>query len=128
MTDNDTPKIVALLEGQVADLKAQLDTATTENAQLLDLATRLQKQNEILDDSTAKAQTTLFPMVVVIVCYPFVRLSDILHTTETAPFARMVRGCPVAICDPYMQGNVVPTATTDCSATHDTLKVVDYIC
>ena len=48
MTDNDTPKIVALLEGQVADLKAQLDTATTENAQLLDLATRLQKQNEIL--------------------------------------------------------------------------------
>ena len=48
MTDSDTPKIVALLEGQVADLKAQLDTATTENAQLLDLATRLQKQNEIL--------------------------------------------------------------------------------
>ena len=48
MTDNDTPKIVALLEGQVADLKAQLDTATTENTQLLDLATRLQKQNEIL--------------------------------------------------------------------------------
>ena len=48
MIDNDTPKIVALLEGQVADLKAQLDTATTENAHLLDLATRLQKQNEIL--------------------------------------------------------------------------------
>ena len=48
MTDNDTPKIVALLEGQLADLKAQLDTATTENAQLLDLASRLQKQNEIL--------------------------------------------------------------------------------
>ena len=48
MTDNDTSKIVTLLEGQVADLKAQLDTATTENAQLLDLATRLQKQNEIL--------------------------------------------------------------------------------
>ena len=34
---DDTPKIVALLEGQVQDLKAQLDTATEEKAQLLDL-------------------------------------------------------------------------------------------
>ena len=42
MTDNETPtKIVALLEGQVQDLKAQ-------NAQLLELSTRLQKQNELL--------------------------------------------------------------------------------
>ena len=42
MTDNDTPtKVVALLEGQVQDLKAQ-------NAQLLELSTRLQKQNELL--------------------------------------------------------------------------------
>ena len=49
MTDNDTPtKIVALLESQNTDLKAQLETATAENAQLLSLATRLQKQNEIL--------------------------------------------------------------------------------
>ena len=34
---DDTPQIVALLEGQVQDLKAQLDTATAEKAQLLDL-------------------------------------------------------------------------------------------
>ena len=49
MTDNDTStKVVGLLEGQVKDLKVQLETATAENAQLLSLATRLQKQNEIL--------------------------------------------------------------------------------
>ena len=60
MTDNDTPKIVALLEGQVADLKAQLDTATTENAQLLDLATRLQKQNELLMIPPPKTKRRFF--------------------------------------------------------------------
>ena len=49
MTDNDTPtKIVALLESQNTELKAQLEKAHTENAQLLELATRLQKQNELL--------------------------------------------------------------------------------
>ena len=49
MTDNDTPtKIVAVLESQNTDLKAQLEKAHTENAQLLELATRLQKQNELL--------------------------------------------------------------------------------
>ena len=48
-TDNDTPtKIVVLLETQNKDLKAQLEKAHTENAQLLELATRLQKQNELL--------------------------------------------------------------------------------
>ena len=49
MTDNDTTtKIVAVLESQNTDLKAQLEKAHTENAQLLELATRLQKQNELL--------------------------------------------------------------------------------
>ena len=49
MTNNETPtKIVALLESQNTDLKAQLETAHTENAQLLELSTRLQKQNELL--------------------------------------------------------------------------------
>ena len=33
----DTPKILAILEAQVDDLKAQLQTATTEKAQLLEL-------------------------------------------------------------------------------------------
>ena len=49
MTNNETPtKIVALLESQNTDLKAQLETTRAENAQLLELATRLQKQNELL--------------------------------------------------------------------------------
>ena len=49
MTDNDTStKVVVLLEAQNTDLKAQLGRAHTENAQLLELSTRLQKQNEIL--------------------------------------------------------------------------------
>lgn len=55
MTDNDTPKIVALLENQIADLKAQLAQASdretalvTEKSKLLDLTDRLQKQNEVL--------------------------------------------------------------------------------
>ena len=70
MTENDTPaearhhdesdrvtseKIVALLENQIADLKAQLTQATdretaliTEKSKLLDLTDRLQKQNEVL--------------------------------------------------------------------------------
>ena len=49
MTSNDTPtKIVAVLESQNTELKAQLEKAHTENAQLLELATRLQKQNELL--------------------------------------------------------------------------------
>ena len=49
MTDNDTPsKVVVLLETQNVELKSQLDKAHTENAQLLELATRLQKQNELL--------------------------------------------------------------------------------
>ena len=49
MTDDDTPtKIVALLETQNTELKAQLEKAHTENVQLLELATRLQKQNELL--------------------------------------------------------------------------------
>ena len=34
---DDTPKIITLLETQVQDLKAQLDTATEEKAELLKL-------------------------------------------------------------------------------------------
>ena len=45
---NDTPKVIELLEGQVQDLKERLAKADTEKAQLLDLADRLQKQNELL--------------------------------------------------------------------------------
>ena len=49
MTDDDTPtKVVAFLEAQVKDLKDQLAQAHTEKAQLLELSTSLQKQNEIL--------------------------------------------------------------------------------
>ena len=58
MNGNDTPtlpvlaendgKVVALLEEQVQDLKGQLAEAATEKQQLLELANRLQKQNEVL--------------------------------------------------------------------------------
>ena len=54
-TGNDDPKIVDLLENQIADLKAQLTQASdretaliTEKSKLLDLTDRLQKQNEVL--------------------------------------------------------------------------------
>ena len=60
MTGDDTPKIIALLEGQVQDLKAQLETATAETAKLLDLADRLQKQNEVLMLPTSKKKTGFF--------------------------------------------------------------------
>lgn len=47
LTENDG-KVVALLEEQVQSLKGQLAEATTEKQQLLELANRLQKQNEVL--------------------------------------------------------------------------------
>ena len=54
-TENDHPKIVALLDNQIADLKVQLAQASdretaliTEKSKLLDLTDRLQKQNEVL--------------------------------------------------------------------------------
>jgi len=55
MTENDNPQIVALLENQIADLKAQLAQANdrdtvlhTKKSKLLNLTDRLQKQNEVL--------------------------------------------------------------------------------
>ena len=52
---NDSTQIIALLENQVADLKAQLQKADAretalidEKSKLLDLTDRLQKQNEML--------------------------------------------------------------------------------
>ena len=47
-THIDNPKIVAILEGQVQDLKSQLAQATEREVKLLDLTDRLQKQNEVL--------------------------------------------------------------------------------
>ena len=48
LTENDTDKVIALLQGQVQDLKAQLAQANTYKAELLTLANNLQKQNEVL--------------------------------------------------------------------------------
>lgn len=48
MNGNDTSRIIDLLEGQVQDLKDRLSQADTEKTQLLALADRLQKQNEVL--------------------------------------------------------------------------------
>ena len=44
----DTHKIIALLEGQVQDLKGQLDTATQEKAQLLDLLSAEKEEKRAL--------------------------------------------------------------------------------
>ena len=44
----DTHKIIALLEGQVQDLKDQLDTATQEKAQLLDLLSAEKEEKRAL--------------------------------------------------------------------------------
>ena len=48
MNTDDTPKIVALLESQVQDLKAQLDTATEEKAQLLELLSAEKEEKRAL--------------------------------------------------------------------------------
>ena len=48
LTENDNAKVIALLEGQVQDLKAQLASAATEKAELLTPTNNLQKQNEVL--------------------------------------------------------------------------------
>ena len=45
---DDTPKIIALLEGQVQDLKEQLDTANAEKAQLLDLLSAEKEEKKAL--------------------------------------------------------------------------------
>ena len=55
MTGHDTPKIVALLENQIQDLKAQLEKvetqleiATTENSKLLDLLSAEKEEKRAL--------------------------------------------------------------------------------
>ena len=48
MNTDDTPKIVALLESQVQDLKAQLDTATEEKAELLKLLSAEKEEKRAL--------------------------------------------------------------------------------
>ena len=48
MNTDDTPKIIALLEGQVQNLKEQLDTATAEKAQLLELLSAEKEEKKAL--------------------------------------------------------------------------------
>ena len=48
LNGNDTPKVIALLEEQVQDLKTQLAQSTDREKTLLELTDRLQKQNELL--------------------------------------------------------------------------------
>ena len=48
MKGNDSPKIIELLEEQVQDLKDQLDTATQEKAQLLDLLSAEKEEKRAL--------------------------------------------------------------------------------
>ena len=64
---DDTPKIIALLEAQVQDLKAQLDTATAEKAQLLELLSAEKAEKKALmppaDKKTQKSQNWLLRLV-----------------------------------------------------------------
>ena len=64
---DDTPKIVALLEGQVQDLKAQLDTATEEKAELLKLLSAEKEDKRALmppaDEKPQKSQNWLLRLV-----------------------------------------------------------------
>lgn len=57
MTEVDTPKIIAMLENQVSDLKAQLAQSTEREKTLLDLTDRLQKQNETLMFPASQTKT-----------------------------------------------------------------------
>ena len=64
---DDTPKIIALLEGQVQDLKDQLDTATEEKAQLLDLLSAEKEEKRALmppvDEKHRKSPNWLIRLV-----------------------------------------------------------------
>ena len=63
----DTPKIVSLLEGQVQDLKAQLDTATEEKAELLKLLSAEKAEKRALmppaDEKPQKSPNWLLRLV-----------------------------------------------------------------
>ena len=67
MNTDDTPKIVALLESQVQDLKAQLDTATEEKAELLKLLSAEKEEKRVLmppaDEKTQKSPNWLLRLV-----------------------------------------------------------------
>ena len=65
---DDTPKIITLLESQVQDLKAQLDTATEEKAELLKLLTAEKEEKRALmpppaEDKPQKSQNWLLRLV-----------------------------------------------------------------
>ena len=63
----DTPKIIALLEGQVQDLKAQLDTATEEKSELLKLLSAEKEEKRALmppvDEKPQKSPSWLLRLV-----------------------------------------------------------------
>ena len=54
LTNNDNQKKIAMLETQVQELKNQITAEREEKTKLLDLADRLQRQNEILMLPSAK--------------------------------------------------------------------------
>ena len=64
---DDTPKIIALLEGQVQDLKEQLDTATAEKAQLLELLSAEKEEKRALmppaDEKNQKSPNWLLRLI-----------------------------------------------------------------
>ena len=64
---DDTPKIIALLEGQVQDLKAQLNTATAEKSDLLKLLAAEKEEKRALmppaDEKPQKSSNWLLRLV-----------------------------------------------------------------
>ena len=63
---DDTPKIIALLEEQGQDLKEQLDTATAEKAQLLELLSAEKEEKKALmppADEPPKSRNWLLRLV-----------------------------------------------------------------
>ena len=66
MNTDDTHKIIALLEGQVQDLKEQLDTVTAEKAQLLELLSAEKEEKRALmppADEKEKSRNWLLRLV-----------------------------------------------------------------
>ena len=63
----DTPKIIALLEGQGQDLKAQLDTATEEKSELLKLLSAEKEEKRALmppaDEKPQKSPNWLLKLI-----------------------------------------------------------------
>ena len=60
LTNNENDKIITMLEKQVEELKDQIAAEKAEKTKLIDLADRLQKQNELLMLPSPKKKPSLW--------------------------------------------------------------------